>query len=54
MATILGDDILKCIFLNGNVCISMKTSMNIVHKASINNSIGSDNGMAPTRQQTII
>ena len=39
------DDILKCIFLNENVRISIKIWMKFVLKGS---GIGSDNGLAPT------
>ena len=33
----LADDILKCIFLNENVCISLKISLKFVPKVRINN-----------------
>ena len=47
------DDIFKCIFLNESVWISIEISL--VPKGPINNksSIGSDNGLAPTRRQAI-
>ena len=57
------NDIFKCIFLNENVRISIKISLMFVPKVRINNipekkkknsSIGSDNGLAPTRGQAII
>ena len=37
MAAILADVIVKCIFLNENVWISIKISLNFVHKGPINN-----------------
>ena len=37
MAAILADDIFKCIFLNENVWISIKISLKLVFKGSINN-----------------
>ena len=49
------DDIFKCIFLTENVWISMNISLKFVPKVQINNSsIGSDNGLAPTRWQAIV
>ena len=50
------DDILKCIFLNENVWISVKISFKFVPKVRIrqNFNIGSDNDLAPTRRQAII
>ena len=42
------DDTFKRIFLNTNVTISIKISLKFVP------SIGSDNGLAPSRRQTII
>ena len=39
MAAILTDDIFKYIFLNENVWISIKTSLNFVPKGPINNNI---------------
>ena len=49
-------DIFKCIFLIGNVYISIKVSLKFVHKGPIDNfsSIESGNGLVPTRQQAII
>ena len=46
------DDIFKCIFWNENVWILLKISPKFVPKVRINNitSIGSDNGLAPTRR----
>ena len=41
--------------MNENVLISIKISLKFVPKGPINNSsIGSDNGLAPTRWQAII
>ena len=50
------DDTFQCIFLNENVKISIKILLKFVPKGQINNitSIGSDNGLAPTRRQVII
>ena len=50
------DDVFKHILLNENAWISIKISLNFVSKGPINNisSIGSDNGLAPTRRQAII
>ena len=51
------DDIFKCIFLNERVGISIKISLKSVTRGQINNIaalIGSNNGLAPTRWQTII
>ena len=48
--------IFKCIFLNGNVWISIKISLKFVPMCPINNkysSIGSDNGLVPSRYQDI-
>ena len=45
------DAILKWIFLNENVWISSKISLKFVPRGA---SIGSDNGLAPTRHQAII
>ena len=43
------DDILRNIFLNENIWISLKISLKFVPNVRINNSsIGSDNGLAPT------
>ena len=48
-------DIVKWIFLNGNLGISMKISLKFVPKGPINNiHIGLDNGLAPTRRQAVI
>ena len=41
------------IFLNENICISIKLSLKFVPKGPVNN-IVSNNGLAPTRRQTII
>ena len=49
------DDIFKCIFLNEIVFISIIISLKFIPNGPISNSsIGSDNGMAPNRRQTII
>ena len=50
------DDIFKCIFLEVNVWIPIQFSLKFVPKGAINNffSIGSDNGLAPSRRQAII
>ena len=40
MAAILADDIFKCIFLNGNVIISIKISLKFVPKGPIDNKSG--------------
>ena len=50
------DDIFIWISLNENVWISIKISWNFIAKSPINifSSIGSDNGLAPSRWQTII
>ena len=49
------DDTFKCIFLNENVRISIKISLKFIPKGPINNySIGSDNGLALSRRQSII
>ena len=48
-------NIFKWIFLNENIYISIDISLNFVPKDPINNiNIGSDNGLALTRQQAII
>ena len=57
MDAILTEDIVKCLFFNENIWISFKISLNFVNKGPVNNipaSIGSDNGLAPTRRQAII
>ena len=41
-------------FFNENVQISKKYSLNCVDKNLIENNIGLDNGLAPTRRQVII
>ena len=46
------DDIIKCIFLNENVLMSLKISLKFVSQVPID--IGSDNALAPTRRQAII
>ena len=46
-------DIFKCILLNEIICISLKISLTFVPKFQLS-SIGSDNGLAPTRRQAII
>ena len=43
------DDVFKYIFLNENVWISIKILSKFFHRGPINN-IGSDKGLAPTRQ----
>ena len=50
------DDTFKRIFLKDNARISIRISLKFVPYGPINNifSIGSDNGLAPTRRQTII
>ena len=50
------DDTFKRIFMNENVRFSINISLKFVHKGLIKQypSIGSDNGLAPTRRQTII
>ena len=50
------DDIFKYIFLNENVWISIKISLNVCSQGSNQqySSIGSDNGLAPSRRQAII
>ena len=50
------DDILKWIFLNENVWISITISWTFVPRGPMNNFviIGLDNGLAPTRWQAII
>ena len=53
MAVILPDDIFKGIFLNENVYISIQISLKFVPKGQYA-SIGSDNGLAPSRRQAII
>ena len=48
-------NIFKCIFFNENAWISIKISMQFVLKCPVNTtSVGSDNGLVLTRQQTII
>ena len=47
------DDTFKRIFLNDNVIISIKISLNFVSNDQYS-SIGSDNGLAPARRQAII
>ena len=42
------------VFFNENVQISNKISLNCVDKNLIENNIGLDNGLAPTRRQVII
>ena len=37
MAAILADDIFKCVFLNENICILIKISLNFVPKVPIDN-----------------
>ena len=58
MLTHFADDIFKRIFFNEDVWISIKISLTFVARGPINNisdfSIGSDNGLAPFRQQAII
>ena len=50
------DDTFKRIFVNENVSIFIEISLKFVPKDPINNnrSIGSDNGLAPSRRQAII
>ena len=50
------DDIFKYIFLNENVWISINISLRSVPNGQVKpySSVGSDNGLAPTRPQTII
>ena len=47
------DDIFNCIFLNENVWILTNISRKLVPKCQYS-SIGSDNGLVPTRWQAII
>ena len=47
------DAILKCIFLSENVQILITISPKFVPKGQYS-SIGSDNGLAPTRREAII
>ena len=56
MDGIFPDDIFKCIFLNGNIKISIKKITEVCSQGSnqLFSSIGSDNGVAPGRRQTII
>ena len=56
MADILADNIFRCVFLNENICILIKISLNFVPKVPIDNkpSIGLDNGLVPNRRQAII
>ena len=37
MAAILADDIFRCIFVNGNICILIKISLKFVPKGPIGN-----------------
>ena len=55
MAAILTDDIFKCIFLNENDRISIKSSLKFVPWSPIDNKpvIGSGNGLAPNRRPAI-
>ena len=50
------DDIFRCIFLNENIWIAINISLSIVPKGPIDNipAFGSNNGLAPVRQQAII
>ena len=50
------DDIFKCVFLNEDIWISINISLKFVPMGPINNisSIGSDNGLPPSRRQAII
>ena len=50
------DDTINRIFVNENVRISIEFSLKFAPKGPINkySSIGSDNGLAPTRRQAII
>ena len=57
MASISQTTFSNTIFLNENIWISVDSSMKFVPKGQINKqypSIGSNNGLAPTRQQAII
>ena len=48
------DDIFKCIFLNENFWIPIQIWLKLGPKGPINiSSIGSDDGLAPTRRQAI-
>ena len=47
------DDNFKCIVINENACISFKISLKFVPNQQYS-SIGSDNGLAPSRRQAII
>ena len=56
MAVILADDIFKRIFLNENIIISIKISLQFVSKGLIDNKPalhGSGNGLEPNRRQDI-
>ena len=56
MAVILADDIFKRIFLNENIRISIKISLQFVSKGLIENKPalhGSGNGLEPNRRQDI-
>ena len=60
MAAIFPDGIFKYIFLNENIKISIKISLKFVqltifhHLSESESESGLDNGLAPTRWQTII
>ena len=54
MAATFTDDILKRIFLNENVWISINISLKFVPKGPIDNNICSCNGLAPSRRHAII
>ena len=55
MAATLADDTSLCKFVNENILISITVSLKFVPKGPINNSsIGSDNGLAPSRRNAII
>ena len=55
MAAILTNDIFKCIFLNGNIRISIQISLKFVPKGSIDNkpALVSGNGLSLNRRQAI-
>ena len=54
MAAIFHTTFFKYIFLNDNVGISTKTEVYSYGSNEQYSSIGSDNGLAPTRRQAII
>ena len=54
MATIMADDIFKCIFLNENDELQFKIHWNLFQESNWQySSIGSGNGLVPNRRQAI-